>query len=139
MEEDHESSAIDARLHLTSIRISCETGSVRVASQELSHPFLKTLAAIYPDTADNPWVSEHGRRAANNLLKCHKLYGSPSGVVQCIHREMCSGLLINMEYELSTFQLKTFFQKSQLGLESYESVGKRNEKSFIFRYLCWRG
>ena len=50
----------------TSIPLSCETGSVRAASQELSHPFLKTFAAAYRD----PWVSERGPRTANNLFKC---------------------------------------------------------------------
>ena len=34
------------------------TGLLRVASQGLSSPFLKTFAAIIPDPTDRPWVSK---------------------------------------------------------------------------------
>ena len=34
------------------------TGLLRVASQGLSLPFLKTFAAVYHDPTDSPWVSE---------------------------------------------------------------------------------
>ena len=30
--------------------------SIRVASQGLSRPFLKTFAAVYPHPTDRPWV-----------------------------------------------------------------------------------
>ena len=42
----------------TSIRLSRGTGSLRLAPQGLSHPFLKTFAAVYPDPTDRPWASE---------------------------------------------------------------------------------
>ena len=34
------------------------TGSLRIASQGLSCPFLKNFTFIYPDPTDRPWVSE---------------------------------------------------------------------------------
>ena len=34
------------------------TGLLRVASQGLSSPFLKTFATIIPDPTDRPWVSK---------------------------------------------------------------------------------
>ena len=40
------------------IRISCGTGSLRVASQGLSCPFLKTFAAVFSDPIDRLWISE---------------------------------------------------------------------------------
>ena len=43
-----------------SIRTSRKTSSLRVASQGLSHLFLKTFAAVSPDPTDRPWVSEDG-------------------------------------------------------------------------------
>ena len=36
------------------------TGLLRLASQGLSHPFLKTFAAVFPDPTDRPWVCEDG-------------------------------------------------------------------------------
>ena len=40
--------------------MSCGTGLLREASQGLSHPLLKTFAAVavFPDPTDRPWVSE---------------------------------------------------------------------------------
>ena len=46
-----------------SIRISRGTGLLRVASQGLSHQFLKTFTAVFPDPTDRPLVSEDGMRA----------------------------------------------------------------------------
>ena len=43
-----------------SIRTSHGTNSLRVASQGLSHLFLKTFAAVSPVPTDRPWVSEDG-------------------------------------------------------------------------------
>ena len=48
-----------------SIRISPGTGLLRVASQGLSHPFLKAFAAVFPDPTDRPLVSEGGMRAVS--------------------------------------------------------------------------
>ena len=45
---------------LASIRMSRGTGLLRLASQGLSHPFLKTFAAVFPDPTDRPWVCEDG-------------------------------------------------------------------------------
>ena len=42
----------------TSVRMSRGTGLLRVASHGLSHPFLKTFTAVFPDLTDRPWVSE---------------------------------------------------------------------------------
>ena len=42
----------------TTIQISRGTGSFIVVSQGLSHPFLKTFAALFHDLNDRPWVSE---------------------------------------------------------------------------------
>ena len=42
----------------TNIRMICGTDLSRVASQGLSHPFLKTLATIFPDPTDHSWVSK---------------------------------------------------------------------------------
>ena len=40
----------------TNIRMSRGTASIRVASQGLSRPFLKTFAPVYPHPTDRPWV-----------------------------------------------------------------------------------
>ena len=42
------------------IRTSRGTSSLRVASQGLSHLFLKSFAAVSPDPTDRSWVSEDG-------------------------------------------------------------------------------
>ena len=43
----------------TSIRMSRETGfSVKRSKAEVSRPFLKTFAAVFPDPTDGPQVSE---------------------------------------------------------------------------------
>ena len=49
----------------TSIRISHGTDSLRVESQGLSCPFLKTFRAVFPDPTDRPWVSEDGLSPEN--------------------------------------------------------------------------
>ena len=36
------------------------TGLLRLASEGLSHLFLKTFAAVFPDPTDRPWVCEDG-------------------------------------------------------------------------------
>ena len=43
----------------------CGTGYLRIASQGLSCPFLKTLAAVFSDPTHRPWVSEDGPNANN--------------------------------------------------------------------------
>ena len=45
-------------LYKTIIRMSRGTGSLTVASQGLSRPFLKTFTAVFPDPTDRPWVSK---------------------------------------------------------------------------------
>ena len=35
-------------------------GTLRVTSQGLSRPFLKTFPAVFPDATDRPWVSFAG-------------------------------------------------------------------------------
>ena len=47
-----------AQKYATSIQLSPVTGSLREASQGLSHPFLKTFATAFPDPTVHPWVSE---------------------------------------------------------------------------------
>ena len=39
----------------TNIRMSRGTDSLRVVSQGLSPPFLKTFAAVFPDPTDGQW------------------------------------------------------------------------------------
>ena len=36
----------------------CGTSSSNVASQGISHPFLKTFVFVFRDPTDRPWVSE---------------------------------------------------------------------------------
>ena len=43
---------------LESIRMNRGTCSSNVASQGLSHPFLKTFVFVFRDPTDRPWVSE---------------------------------------------------------------------------------
>ena len=42
------------KLYKTTIRMSRGTGSLTVASQGLSRPFLKTFTAVFPDPTDRP-------------------------------------------------------------------------------------
>ena len=42
----------------TSVGMSRGTVSLRVASQGLARPFLKTFAAVFLDPTDHPWVCE---------------------------------------------------------------------------------
>ena len=46
----------------TRVRISRGTGSVRVASQGLSRPFLKTVTAVFPDPTDRLQASKDCKR-----------------------------------------------------------------------------
>ena len=48
--------------------IECGTGYLRIASQGLSRPFLKTFAAFFSDPSHRPWVSEDGPNANKSLV-----------------------------------------------------------------------
>ena len=49
----------------TSIRMSRATGLLRVASQGFSQPFLKTLAAVYPDLTDRHRLQSNQQLGTN--------------------------------------------------------------------------
>ena len=49
----------------TSIRMSRGTGLLRVASQGLSHPFLKTLVAVYPDPTNRRCLQSNQQLGTN--------------------------------------------------------------------------
>ena len=49
----------------TSIRMSRGTGLLRVASQGFSQPFLKTLAAVYPDPTDRHCLQSNQQLGTN--------------------------------------------------------------------------
>ena len=51
----------------TSFRVSRVTGSLRVASQALSRPFLKTFTAVYPYPTDRAWVSEDEKNHEDHM------------------------------------------------------------------------
>ena len=51
----------------TSFRVSRVTGSLRVVSQALSRPFLKTFTAVYPYPADRAWVSEDEKNHEDHM------------------------------------------------------------------------
>ena len=49
----------------TSIRMSRATGLLRVASQGFSQPFVKTLAAVYPDLTDRHRLQSNQQLGTN--------------------------------------------------------------------------
>ena len=51
----------------TSFRVSRVTRSLRVASQAMSRPFLKTFTAFYPYPTDRAWDSEDEKNCEDHM------------------------------------------------------------------------
>ena len=51
----------------TSFRVSRVTGPLRVASQAMSCPFLKTFTAVYPYPTDRAWFSKDEKHHEDHM------------------------------------------------------------------------
>ena len=81
------------------------TGSVRVASQGLSCPFLKTVAAVFPDPTDRLQASKDCKRPPKRQRHSGRLleevaYEKKKKKNHCDSPEKISGHIYVMEYDL---------------------------------------
>ena len=87
----------------TRVRMSRGTGSVSVASQGLSRPFLKTVAAVFPDPTDRLQASKDCKRPPKRQRHSGRLreeVAYEKKKKHCDSPEKISGHIYVMEYDL---------------------------------------